>query len=96
MEPEPEPEPRMMTLLPRLQTVSQAWGRKSPVLKAAAFGSAAGVSGGIPPPPPMTIPQGYEGEGTGGAVGGQAITRSMTTPPGGAQFAPEGLGPKGV
>ena len=50
-----EPEPRMMTLRPRLQTSSQVRGRKSPVLKAAAFGSAAGVSGGISPPsPPKT------------------------------------------
>ena len=30
------------------------------------------------------------------AVGGRAITRSMTAPPGGAPFAPEGLGPEGV
>ena len=44
----------------------------------------------------MLIPQGNEGEGTGGAVGGRAITRSMTAPPGGALFAPEGLGPEGV
>ena len=37
----------------------------------------------------MPIPQGNEGEGTGGAVGGRAITRSIL-------FAPEGLGPEGV
>ena len=29
-------------------------------------------------------------------MGGRAITRSMTPPPGGAPFAPEGLGPEGV
>ena len=49
-----------------------------------------------PPPPPMMIPQGNEGEGTGGAVGGLAITLSMTAPLGGALFSPEGLGPEGV
>ena len=52
-----------------------------------------------PPSPPqkqMQIPQGNEVEGRGGAVGGRAITRSMTAPPGGALFAPEGLGPEGV
>ena len=37
----------------------------------------------------MQIPRENEGEGTGGAVGGGAITRSMTAPPGGALFAPD-------
>ena len=44
----------------------------------------------------MQIPQGNEGEGTGGAKGGRAITRSMTAHPEGASFAPERLGPEGV
>ena len=50
------------------------------------------------PPPQMLIPQGSEGGGTGGAVGGLVTTRSMTAPAGGAplQVAPEGLGPEGV